>query len=74
MIIDDEEFIINTNLQLLQQLGIKTEYHVDSCICGKDAIEQLIDRYSHEFSYKIIFTDYKMPIMDGAKTTEQIRF
>ena len=46
---------------------------MDFCISGQEAIDKLIERYETGMAYKIIFTDYKMPIMDGVETTQKIR-
>jgi len=73
MIVDDEEFCISAMKAMLKILGIDSEHHVDFCIDGQEALNKLVDTYDAGMSYKIIFTDFKMPIMDGIDATEHMR-
>ena len=38
MVIDDEEFCLSAMKAMLNMCGIDTDYHVDFCISGKDAL------------------------------------
>ena len=58
---------------MLRIIGVDIEHQVDFCISGQLAVDKLIERYQSSMTYKIIFTDYKMPIMDGVEATKQIR-
>lgn len=73
MIVDDEEFVIATMKQMLFSAGIETDFHVDFCITGKEALEQMIAVSELGVSYKVIFTDFSMPVMDGIEATKKIR-
>ena len=73
MVTDDEEFCLSAMKAMLNMIGINTEYHVDFCINGQDAVNKLKDTYSNGMSYQLIFTDFKMPIMDGIEATRQMR-
>ena len=58
---------------VLFSTGIDVEYQVDYCITGKEALEQLKKTYQHGMSYKLIFTDFNMPVMNGIEATIQMR-
>jgi len=73
MVVDDEEFCITAMKSMLKVCGIDSEHHVDFCIDGQEAVNKLVDTYTAGMSYKIIFTDFKMPIMDGIDATQHIR-
>ena len=46
---------------------------MDFCLSGEEAVTQVKKAYEHGMSYKIIFTDFSMPGMDGIEATYQIR-
>lgn len=73
MIVDDEEFCITTLKSMLFNLGIDTECQVDFCINGLEALETLVSAYRSNQSYKVIFTDFCMPVMSGIESTTKIR-
>lgn len=73
MVIDDEEFCITAVKQMLSIIGISIENQVDFCFCGQDAVDKLIERYDNGMQFKLILTDYKMPIMDGVQVTKKVR-
>ena len=73
MVTDDEEFCIAAMKAMLNTIGIDTQFHVDFCINGQEAVNKLTNTYSNGMRYKLIFTDFKMPIMDGIEATRQIR-
>ena len=58
---------------MLFSAGIETDFHVDFCITGKEAVEQMIAVSELGVSYKVIFTDFSMPVMDGIEATKKIR-
>ena len=37
------------------------------------AYEKVKDSYDNNNSYKIIFTDFNMPVMDGIESTKKMR-
>jgi CheY-like chemotaxis protein len=73
MVVDDEEFCIEAMKSMLFRAGIDTEYQVDYCISGKEAMEQMINSTENGLSYKLIFTDFSMPVMDGIQATKKMR-
>ena len=73
MVLDDEEFCLSAMKAMLQILQIDVEHHVDFCIDGREAINKVKENYENGIKYKIIFTDFKMPIMDGIEATKCIR-
>ena len=73
LVADDEEFCIASMRAILQLAGLDVENQVDFCITGKEAFEQVKYAYSNGFSYKVILTDFSMPIMDGIDATAKIR-
>ena len=54
-------------------MDINVDYQVDFCINGKEAYEQLKTAYHNKMSYKMIFTDFNMPVMDGLESTAKMR-
>ena len=58
---------------MLESAGIDINHQVDFCSDGKEAIDTLIKSYDKGINYKIIFTDFSMPIMDGIDATKEIR-
>ena len=73
MVVDDEEFCIASMKAMLFSAGIQTDYQVDFCITGKEAVERLIACTELGLSYKVIFTDFSMPVMDGIEATKKMR-
>ena len=71
--VDDEEFCISTMKALLFNLEIDIDIQVDFCINGLEALNHIKDAYKHGLSYKVILTDFSMPIMDGIESTRQIK-
>ena len=73
MVIDDEEFCIAAMKSMLFSVGADTQHQVDFCITGQEGLDQLIASTKLGLSYKIIFTDFNMPVMDGIEATKRIR-
>lgn len=73
MVVDDEEFCLSTLKFILFNLGIDTDKQVDFCITGLEAVDQLKMAYEQKVYYKLIFTDFSMPIMNGIEATIQMR-
>ena len=46
---------------------------MDFCISGQEAVDQVKRVYSCGLQYKLIITDFNMPVMDGIKSTTEIR-
>ena len=73
MVVDDEEFCIAAMQAMLKLQGINTNYHVDFCINGREAVDQITKAYKDGMKYKLIFSDFQMPVMDGIEATKKIR-
>ena len=54
-------------------MGVPVDKVVDFCITGKEALELIKNAYSDGIQYKVIITDFQMPIMDGLEATMKIR-
>ena len=64
LVVDDEPIVIKSCERVLKQEG----YRVDSALRGKDAMQMM-----EENIYSLIFTDLKMPEMDGITLIEWIK-
>lgn len=64
LIVDDEVGMCETLLDILEDIGYQTAVAVD----GYEAIEKVKER-----TFDAIFTDVKMPGMDGIDTFKEIR-
>jgi len=73
LVVDDEEFCISSMRAVLYSLGINTDFQVDYCIHGKEAVRQVKRTYENGMRYTIILTDFSMPIMDGIEAAQKIR-
>ena len=58
---------------VLFSTGIDVDYQVEYCITGKEAIDQLKKTYGYGMSYKLILTDFNMPVMNGIEATIKMR-
>ena len=67
MVVDDEEYCLDAMKNILENLGINTSKQVDFCINGQEALDQVKSASQLGLRYKIIFTDFSMPVMDGLK-------
>jgi CheY-like chemotaxis protein len=72
-VVDDEEFCISAISVLISRLGIDIYTQVDFCITGLEAVQKVKQIYSMGMGYKLILTDFNMPVMDGIKATYKIR-
>jgi CheY-like chemotaxis protein len=68
--IEDEEFNISMMMQLLKKAGVDPESRVDYALHGQEAVDLVAQQ---PFHYKLIFSDFNMPIMDGIEATKRIR-
>ena len=71
--VDDEEFCISAMRAIFERVGINCEDQMDFCMSGKEALNQVKVAYEQGLSYKMIFTDFSMPDMDGIQATYEIR-
>ena len=71
--IDDEEFCITALRALLFKLEVDVDSCVDFCINGQEALQMAELSKRHDFKYKMILTDFSMPVMDGLEATKRLR-
>ena len=57
---------------MIKNLGIEPN-QLDICINGKEGLEKVIETYKLGFTYRLILTDFQMPVMDGIESTKAIR-
>ena len=70
LVVDDEEFCLSTMKALFKQLNFDFEKQCDFCIDGKEAIDQVKNAYQIGMSYKLILTDFSMPVVDGIESSK----
>ena len=70
---DDEEFCISSMHVLLKKTGFDTEKMLDVCINGEELVKIVKVGFETGINYKVIFTDFSMPGVDGIEATRQIR-
>jgi CheY-like chemotaxis protein len=73
LLIDDEEFCLSSMRAILFNLGIDIENNVDICMNGKEAVDLVEHAQTLGIKYKLIFTDFNMPIMNGIEATAEMR-
>ena len=72
MVVDDEEFCITSINALFEILEIDSKL-IDSCMQGQEALDKIKEAYNHGITYKVIFMDFSMPILDGLEASIQLR-
>ena len=58
---------------MLKFAGVDIDSQVDFCISGQEALECVRLATQNNLAYKLILTDFNMPIMDGIEATRLIR-
>ena len=69
LVVDDDPVDLEHARLVLDQVGIVSE----TASSGREAIEKVRLRHARREPYQLILVDWKMPEMDGAETTQQIR-
>jgi CheY-like chemotaxis protein len=72
MVVDDEEFCLESLRVLLEKAGIDLS-RVDFCITGQEAFNKVKSEYKKGGTYRLILTDFMMPVMNGIMSTAKIR-
>lgn len=72
MVVDDEEFCLESLRVLLHKAGVDLS-RVDFCITGQEALTKIQKEYRDGANYKLILTDFMMPVMNGILSTANIR-
>ena len=73
LLVDDEEFCISSMRAILFKLGLDIDKEVDFCMNGQEACNLIQFAKDLNIHYKLIFTDFNMPIMNGLEATAKIR-
>lgn len=73
LLVDDEEFCISSMRAILFKLGLDVDTEIDFCMNGEEASNLVKFAKDMGISYKLIFTDFNMPIMNGLEATAKIR-
>ena len=73
LVVDDEEFCLGAMKALLQKSGVDVANRVDYCINGLESVKTINDARQYGISYRVIFTDFSMPHLDGIESTRKIR-
>lgn len=58
---------------ILFKLGLDINTQVDFCMNGQEAIDLVQSSKSQGMGYKLVFTDFNMPIMNGLEATKRLR-
>ena len=58
---------------MIKKCGIDVDRQIDQCITGLEAVNLIKHSFIDNINYKVIFTDFNMPEMDGLEATQQIR-
>ena len=58
---------------LLSKCGIDVASQVDFCIHGGEALEMARFSIQYGFKYRLILTDFNMPVMDGLEASTKLR-
>ena len=69
LIIDDNR----TARQILEEMLISMQFKVDQASSGRKGIKMAKEALRNKTPYQLIFTDWKMPGMDGLETCRKIR-
>ena len=69
LVIDDDDETCKSVPGVFQSLGIVT----DCCHSGAEALKKVVDAKAKGFKYDAFLVDWRMPDMDGMKTTKLLR-
>lgn len=69
LVVDDDQVICESTCILLSELGMTGEW----VLSGREAVEHVEMRHRNNSDYFAILMNWKMPDMDGAATTKEIR-
>ncbi|WED22896.1 response regulator [Vibrio sp. JC009] len=69
LIVDDSP----TACEILLNLALSLNFDVDVAHSGSEALDKIVRAEMEKRPYKMIFTDWKMPLVDGIELTKLIR-
>ena len=70
---DDEEFCQASMKAILQKSGFDIVNRLDVCINGLEMLYLIKTAFAQGISYRLIFTDFSMPRMNGLEAVYQIK-
>ena len=69
LVIDDDDESVKSIPQIFSDFGVVADY----CYSGSEALEKVKDAKQKGFTYDAFLVDWRMPNMDGMKTTQLLR-
>ena len=72
MVVDDEEFCLSSMRAIMTSIGIDTDFQVDFCISGLEALDHFNQAFELGINYKLVIMDFSMPEISGIETTAKI--
>jgi CheY-like chemotaxis protein/anti-sigma regulatory factor (Ser/Thr protein kinase) len=73
LVVDDEEFCLASMKAIIQKTGFDVANRLDVCINGIEMVNLVCNSWAIGINYKLIFTDFSMPSMDGIEAVDLIR-
>ncbi len=69
LVVDDHEELCTSAVDNLEELGTHAEWTVDA----RKAVEMIKESHNRHEDYHFVLIDWKMPVMDGVQTIQEIR-
>lgn len=69
LVVDDDEMFGFNTVEMLREMGLKSEW----AMSGEEAVKKCIEAAQDGEGYAAVILDWKMPGMDGIETARQIR-
>lgn len=69
LVVDNNEDLCHSAAETLEEMGT----HAECAHSGREAIEMVKKRYEEQEGYQLVLIDWKMPDMDGLRTTRELR-
>ena len=73
LVADDEEFCIASMKAILKKSGFDINNRLDICINGREMVDLVRNSYNQGISFKLIFSDFSMPGLNGVDAVREIR-
>ena len=75
MLVDDQAFNINALKMMLKRLKLDEKIYNNVANNGREAVDMIRNdiRINGQSSFKLVFMDCQMPIMDGYEATQKIK-
>ena len=70
MIVDDDEFSIESMKTIFKLCGFNCQYQIDFCANGQESLDRVIEAYENGMTYGIIFTELSMTVLSGIDSTK----